>query len=110
MVEYHKDVLDVTFGALANPVRRDLLERLAGGELTVTELARPYEISLAGVSKHLQVLEQAGLVTRRIQGRKHMLSLQPSSMMEAALWLVQYRRFWDDSLHALETLARQGGR
>jgi DNA-binding transcriptional ArsR family regulator len=80
---------------------------LATGEATVTELAAPYSISLAAVSKHLQVLEQAGLVKRRVEGRVHHLSLRARPMQEATRWLVQYRRFWNLSLDALAALAAE---
>lgn len=109
MVEHRDDVLDATFAALSNPVRRDLLARLAHGELTVSELARPYRISLAGVSKHLRVLEGAGLIRREIQGRTHLLSLQADAMMDAVRWLAQYQEFWDSSLDALAAMAREEG-
>lgn len=104
MVERTAPGLDSTFAALAHPTRRDLLRRLASGEATVSELAAPYDVSLAAVSKHLQVLEQAGLVRREVQGRQHHLSLQAAPMREAAAWLAHYREFWDRSLDALEGL------
>ena len=105
MVEEHGPTLDRTFAALAHPTRRSLLEQLAAGEATVTELAAPYSVSLAAVSKHLQVLEQAGLVERRVVGREHHLSLTPDPMERAAGWLVRYRRFWRSSLAALAEMA-----
>jgi DNA-binding transcriptional ArsR family regulator len=107
MVERLAPRLNHTFAALAHPTRRSLLERLATGEATVTELAAPYSISLAAVSKHLQVLEQAGLVKRRVEGRVHHLSLRARPMQEATRWLVQYRRFWNLSLDALAALAAE---
>jgi len=107
MVERLAPRLNDTFAALAHPTRRSLLERLATGEATVTELAAPYSISLAAVSKHLQVLEQAGLVKRRIEGRVHHLSLRARPMQEATRWLVRYRRFWKLSLDALAALAAE---
>jgi DNA-binding transcriptional ArsR family regulator len=107
MVERLAPRLNHTFAALAHPTRRSLLERLATGEATVTELAAPYSISLAAVSKHLQVLEQAGLVRRRVEGRVHHLSLRARPMQEATRWLVQYRRFWNLSLDALAALAAE---
>lgn len=107
MVERQAHSLDDTFAALAHPTRRDLLRRLAQGEATVSELAAPYEVSLAAVSRHLQVLEQAGLLRRRVEGREHRLSLEAEPMRTAAVWLTNYRRFWQESLDALETLARE---
>lgn len=108
MVEQKNRTLDDTFTALAHPTRRDLLRRLGAGEATVSELAEPYPVSLAAVSKHLHVLEEAGLVQRRVEGRRHLLSLRARPMRAAAAWLVQYRRFWDRSLDALEALAEEG--
>jgi len=105
VVERSAPPLNSTFAALAHPTRRSLLERLAAGEATVTELADPLPISLAAVSKHLQVLEQAGLIKRRVVGRVHHLSLRARPMQEATRWLVRYRRFWKLSLDALEALA-----
>lgn len=110
MVEQTTRRLDATFSALAHPTRRDLLRRLAAGEATVTELAAPYEISLAAVSKHLQILEGAGLLRRRVEGREHRLSLEAGPMRDAAAWLAHYRRFWEESLDALEALVREEGR
>ena len=106
MVEYS---LDHTFAALADPTRRSLLQRLAQGEATVSQLAEPHSISLAGVSKHLQVLERAGLIQRRIEGRTHYLRLEATPMAEAISWLAAYRQFWGDSLAGLSELleARQ---
>ena len=101
MVEYEETQLDATFAALANPTRRSLLDRLAQGEATVGELAEPYQMSLAGISKHLRVLEEAGLVQRRVVGRVHHLSLDGAPIGDAAVWLLRYRRFWQESLDAL---------
>jgi DNA-binding transcriptional ArsR family regulator len=94
--------LDATFGALADPTRRAILARLALGESTVSELAAPYEMSLPAVSKHLSVLERAGLVTREKRGRVHRCSLIPFPMKDAADWIGHYRRFWEAQLDSLE--------
>ena len=110
MVERSAAPLNTTFAALAHPIRRSLLEKLASGAATVTELAAPYPISLAAVSKHLQVLEQAGLVRRRVRGRVHHLSLRARPMQQATRWLVRYRRFWKLSLDAFEALAEEAKR
>lgn len=107
MVERTTGRLGQTFAALAHPTRRSLLDRLVAGEATVTELAAKYPISLAAVSKHLQVLERAGLVDRRVHGRVHHLSLRARPMLQAARWLTRYRRFWKVSLDALEALAAE---
>lgn len=97
--------LDGVFGVLADPTRRAILERLAGGEVTVTELAAPFPWSLPAISKHLRVLEGAGLIVRRRNGRRRLCRITPAAMDDAAEWIDHYRRFWDARLDALaETL------
>lgn len=104
------DYLDATFAALADPTRRDILARLAAGDSTVGEIAAPYDMSLNAASKHLMVLEKAGLVTRRIEGRVHHISLNAEPLRTAAEWLDFYRAFWEERLDALEQfLARKKG-
>jgi DNA-binding transcriptional ArsR family regulator len=104
------DYLDATFAALADPTRRDILARLALGESTVSDIAAPYRMSLNATSKHLKVLEKAGLVTRRIEGRVHHISLNPEPLRTAAEWLDHYRAYWEQRLDALEEfLARKKG-
>ena len=95
------DQLTLTFAALADPTRRAILLRLSRGEMPVTELAKPFNMSLPAISKHLKVLERAGLVARgrRAQWRPCRLDAQP--LKEAAAWVEQYRRFWDESLDRL---------
>jgi DNA-binding transcriptional ArsR family regulator len=102
MVEYHSRLLDRTFGALADPTRRRILAQLAKGEECVTGLARPYAMSLSAVSKHLAVLEKAGLVKRRRHGRVHSLTLQAKPMRDAQAWINRYREFWEGNLDRLE--------
>jgi DNA-binding transcriptional ArsR family regulator len=102
MVEYQPSDLDEIYAAISHPARRQVLERLKPGEATVTELARQFTMSLAAVSKHIRVLEAAGLVRRTVQGREHHLSLEPSPLITAASWLETYRSFWDDRLDVLE--------
>ncbi len=102
MVEYNSKVLDRTFGALADPTRRRILAQLAKGEACVTNLARPHAMSLAAVSKHLIVLEKAGLVKRRRDGRVHSLALEAKPMQEAQSWLDRYRKFWESNLDQFE--------
>jgi DNA-binding transcriptional ArsR family regulator len=96
------DHLDVTFAALADPTRRAILARLASGEASVTELAEPFEMSQPAISKHLKVLERAGLITggRDAQRRPRRLEAQP--LAEATEWLEGYRRFWEDSFQRLD--------
>ena len=107
MVEYNSDLLDRTFGALADPTRRRILAQLAQGEERVTELAKPHAMSLAAVSKHLIVLEKAGLVTRRKDGRVHSLALEAKPMQEAQAWIDRYRTFWETNLDGFETYLKQ---
>ena len=101
MVKLQARRLDLTFGALADPTRRRILEKLAGGECRVTRLAAPFSMSLPAISKHLRVLEKAGLVRRRRRGREHHLQIEAAPMQDAMRWIDQYRRFWQGSLDAL---------
>ena len=102
MVEYSSRMLDRTFGALADPTRRLLLAQLAKRGECVTDLARPHAMSLAAVSKHVIVLEKAGLVRRRRQGRVHSLTLEARPMKEAQAWINRYREFWEGNLDRFE--------
>ncbi len=102
MVEYKSRVLDRTFGALADPTRRRILAQLMNGDRCVTDLARPHAMSLAAVSKHLIVLEKAGLVKRHRKGRVHSLELEAKPMQEAQAWLDRYRKFWESNLDQFE--------
>jgi DNA-binding transcriptional ArsR family regulator len=102
MVEYQTERLDRVFGALSDQTRRAILRRLANGDALVTELAAPFNMSLAAVSKHVQVLERAGLVRRTIHGREHRCALSPRPLREAADCLEYYRAFWEVRLDALE--------
>ncbi len=102
MVKRHTPSLDRTFAALADPTRRRILARLARGEHCVTDLARPYSMSLPAVSKHLRVLENAGLIRRRRNGRVHSLKLEAAPMKQASRWIEEYRQFWEASLDRLE--------
>jgi DNA-binding transcriptional ArsR family regulator len=101
MVKYRPHLLDLTFAALADPTRRRILRHLARGDRCVTDLARPYSMSLPAVSKHLRVLESAGLLRRRRKGRVHSLRLQAAPMRQASQWIEEYRRFWEGSLDRL---------
>ena len=98
--------LDQTLMALADPTRRALLRRLLEGEARVTELARPFAMSLNAVSKHLQVLERAQLVTRRKAGRDHYLSINPKPLDEAAAWIEAERTAWNARFDALDALLK----
>jgi DNA-binding transcriptional ArsR family regulator len=103
MVEYTITPLDKTFHALAHPIRREMLAHLTHKRFTVLEMAQLFDLSLNGVSKHLKVLEQAGLIHREIQGRTHYCSLEAQRLREAAEWLDYYRHFWEGRLDALES-------
>jgi DNA-binding transcriptional ArsR family regulator len=103
-------MLDQVYGAIADPTRRQMLGILAEGETNVGTLAERFPISLNGVSKHIKVLERAGLVQRAVHGREHRLRLNAEPLKEAAMWLEHYRSFWDNRLGALEAyLLRQKG-
>jgi DNA-binding transcriptional ArsR family regulator len=94
--------LNRVYGAIADPTRRAILSMLEDGEVTVGTLADRFPISFNGVSKHVKVLEQAGLVRRRVSGREHWLRLHPAPLREATRWLEHYKEFWDTRLDALE--------
>jgi DNA-binding transcriptional ArsR family regulator len=98
--------LDHTLLALADPTRRAILQRLFEGEARVTELARPFEMSLNAVSKHIRMLERAHLVRRRRAGREHFLSFNPEPFDEAASWIETQRAFWSSRLDTLDALLR----
>jgi DNA-binding transcriptional ArsR family regulator len=101
MVNYMSDSLGATFAALADPTRRAIIERLAHGEASVTELAEPFQVSLPAISKQLRVLEQAGLLIREKEGRVRRCRLDAEPMKEAAEWLARYRRYWERQLDSL---------
>ena len=98
--------LDDTLVALADGTRRDILKRLAAGDARVTEIAAPFDISLNSVSKHIRILERAGLVRRRIAGRDHFLSLDPAPLDAAAAWMQRERAAWTTRLDKLEAALR----
>lgn len=98
--------LDDTLVALADETRRSILQRLAAGEARVTEIAAPYDISLNSVSKHIRILERAGLVRRRVAGRDHFLSLDPKPMDQVSAWIQRERAAWTARLDRLEAALR----
>ncbi|MEO5578130.1 MAG: metalloregulator ArsR/SmtB family transcription factor [Sphingomicrobium sp.] len=106
MVKHNSPHLDTVFHALGDATRRQMLRQLAAGERTVSELARPFAISLAGASKHIKVLEHAGLIRREVRGRTHFCWLDAGPLASADEWLRYYERFWTDRLDALERLLR----
>ena len=101
MVKYSSRTLNRTFAALADPTRRHILAHLARGDRRVTDLARPHNMSLPAVSKHLRVLENAGLLRRRRYGRVHEMRLNAEPLKKAAQWVEEYRKFWEGSLDRL---------
>ncbi len=102
MVNYMSAQLDLTFSALGDPTRRAIIQRLASGRATVKELARPFRISLPAISKHLKILEQAGLLTRTKEGRTHHCELNTIPLKEANEWIAWHQQFWEQRFDALE--------
>jgi DNA-binding transcriptional ArsR family regulator len=101
------DRLSATFAALADPTRRAILARLALGETSVTELAEPFEMSLPAVSKHLKVLERAGLIARGREAQWRPCRIEPRALKDVDDWLARYRRFWDESFDRLDVYLRE---
>ncbi|WP_176057934.1 metalloregulator ArsR/SmtB family transcription factor [Paraburkholderia sp. BCC1876] len=107
MVKFNEALLDRTFAALSDPTRRALLTRLSGRELSISELAEPFAMSLPAVMKHLDVLSEAGLITRSKTGRTVACRLSAGPMEDAMTWLSRYQRFWSVSLDGLATFVEQ---
>ena len=101
------DLLDATFAALADPTRRAILARLASGEATVTELAAPFDMSQPAVSKHLKVLQRAGLITQGRKAQWRPCRLEAAPLKEVADWVEHYRRFWEQSFDRLDEYLRE---
>ena len=101
------DQLSATFAALADPTRRAILARLSQGEASVTELAKPFDLSLPGVSKHLKVLQRAGLITQSRNAQWRPCRLEGSRLKEASEWVGEYRRFWDESFERLDAVLQE---
>jgi DNA-binding transcriptional ArsR family regulator len=99
--------LDNTFAALADPTRRAILSRLASGEASVTELAEPFEMSMPAISKHLKVLERAGLIARGREAQRRPCRLNPQPLRDVSDWVEHYRQFWEQSLDRLEEYLRE---
>jgi len=102
MVKYKSDTLDAVFSALSDPTRRAILEKLATHECSVSELAKPFDMSLPAISKHLRVLEESGLIVREKDGRIHRMTLNSKPMKEALRWMERYRRFWEARFDELD--------
>jgi DNA-binding transcriptional ArsR family regulator len=98
------DQLSVTFAALADPTRRAILARLAQGEAAVTELAKPFDLSLPGISKHLKVLQRAGLITQSRNAQWRPCRLEPARLREASDWVGEYKQFWDERVQRLDSV------
>jgi len=109
MVDYMTPSLDGVFHALSDPTRRAMLRALAGGERNIGELAKPFAMSFAAASKHVKVLEGAGLLRRRVEGRVHRCAINAAPLAKADEWLRFYESFWNDRLDALEAELRKEG-
>jgi DNA-binding transcriptional ArsR family regulator len=107
MVEYNSHRLNIAFSALADPTRRAIVARLATGEHTVGELARPFDMSLAAVSKHVGVLATAGLIVQERKGRTRRCRLNPDALKPVAEWISTYQRFWQGSFDALDSYLKE---
>ena len=106
-MENYQDNLSATFAALADPTRRAILARLAQGEASVTELAKPFDLSLPGISKHLKVLQRAGLITQGRNAQWRPCRLEPARLKEASEWVGEYRRFWDERFQRLDQVLQE---
>jgi DNA-binding transcriptional ArsR family regulator len=106
MVDQSASQLDTVFHALGDATRRRMVQALAAGERSVGELAAPFDMSLAAASKHIKVLESAGLIRREIRGRTHVCRLDAAPLADAQAWLASYERFWTSRLDALDRLLR----
>jgi DNA-binding transcriptional ArsR family regulator len=100
-------MLDETLQALADPTRRAILARLASGEARVTDVAKPFPISLNSVSKHIRMLERARLIRRRVEGREHFLALDPAPLDEAVAWIAETRALWAARLDMLDAILKE---
>jgi DNA-binding transcriptional ArsR family regulator len=109
MVKYRERDLNQVFQALSDPTRRTIIQSLAKRECTAGELATPFDMSLAAVSKHLKLLERAGLMTRRVEGRTHYFRLNPKGLERAQGWLSFYERFWSERLDKLAEIVNEDG-
>src|SRR5216683_1340547 len=103
----NRDRLDATFTALADPTRRAILARLAAGEASVMELAEPFAMTQPAISKHLKVLERAGLISRGRDAQRRPCRLEPKPLAEANRWLERYRQYWEDNYQRLDALLRE---
>lgn len=107
MVNYSTHQLDLAFSALAHPIRRGILARLAAGEATVSELAKPHKVSGPAITKHLRILEKAGLLSRKKKGREHRMRLEAERLRAAEDWIEHQRQLWSERLDALERYLKE---
>jgi DNA-binding transcriptional ArsR family regulator len=107
MVNYNQHRLNLAFGALSHPIRRGILARLSTGEATIAELAKPFKVSAPAITKHMRILEKAGLLSRTIQGREHRCRLEHHRMKEAETWIEHHRTFWNERFDALERYLKE---
>jgi len=110
MGEHSAAVLDRVFSAVSDPTRRAILARLAGSDARVTDIASAFPISLNSTSKHIRVLEGAGLVRRNVRGREHILTLDTAPLADAAGWIEHYHRFWSEQLASLDAFVTDRGK
>lgn len=102
MVELSLSPLDAIFGSLADPIRRDILRRVSKKEMSISDIAKPYPVTFAAISKHLKVLEKAKLIMKRRQGKEQMIQVVPAALLEAEVYLRQYEKLWNNRLDNLE--------
>jgi DNA-binding transcriptional ArsR family regulator len=107
MVDHSGAELDRVFSALSDPTRRAILRALTYRPATINEIARPFHVSLNAISKHVMVLERAGLLRREVRGREHHCSIEPRPLREADLWLEHYRQFWEQRMDSLEIYVKR---
>jgi len=107
VVNYQQRRLDLAFGALAHPIRRGILARLSTGEASISELAKPFKVSAPAITKHMKILEEAGLLSRKKRGREHRCKLEAERMAEAERWIERQRSLWNDRLDALERYLKE---
>ena len=107
MVNYSSRQLDRAFSALAHPIRRGILARLAKGEASITQLARPHDVSAPAISRHMRLLEEAGLVSRAKEGREHRCRLEEAKLRQAQAWIEGYRQAWNERLDNLEKYLKE---
>ena len=107
MVNYNQHQLDLAFGALAHPIRRGILARLSTGEASISELAEPFNVSAPAITRHMKILEEAGLLSRKKLGREHRCRLEQKRMKQAQQWIEAHGKFWNDKLDALERYLKE---